>query len=594
MSGTHTLEPSAVTAAASEALIERIRGEVIGEGEAIHTPYGWRRLTYADYTASSRSLRAIEDAIRERVLPTYANVHTAGSHTGRRTTRLREQARETIRRAAGGDESTAVIFCGSGSTAAIDKLIGVLGLRLPSELERRHRLQRHVPAGDRPVVFVGPYEHHSNEIPWRESLADVVVVPPDPGGGGVDLAFLGRELARHADRPLRIGSFSAASNVTGVTTDVAAVTALLHEHGALSCWDFAAAAPHLPIAMVPRPGGAPGSGNVAKDAVFLSPHKLLGGPGTPGVLLVRRDLLRNATPTVPGGGTVSFVSPTSHRFVADVEEREEGGTPDIVGAVRAGLVFALRDRVGADVIAAREDRLARRMLAPFAATPGIEILGEKGGPRLAIVSVLVRDPRDPRDAASASRRRYLHHDFVVAVLSDLFGIQARGGCSCAGPYGHRLLDIDERHSAAFDAQVSAGWGALKPGWVRLSLSYVMSDAAVDYVCAAMRLVAERGHRLLEDYTVDLHTGAWRHVHEPPEPPGPFDADVLFPGTAPGSRRAILPEAALAGHLSEARHLLDARPEPGDDPAGVLPERAEALRWFPLPPDTEPANAAGRS
>lgn len=552
-------------------LLRRIRESVIGDDQVMWGPFGPRRVTYADYTASGRALGFLEDVIREEVLPRYANTHTESSGTGLQTTRLREDARAIVHEAVGGDDETCVIFCGSGTTGAVDKLIGILGLRLPSALDDRYRLSAHIPQAERPVVFVGPFEHHSNELPWRESIADVVVIPED-ADGHVDLAALESELVRHAERPLKIGSFSAASNVTGILSNTCAIADLLHRHGALSFWDFAAAAPYVRIEMRPTCREHP---LAQKDAVFLSPHKLVGGPGTPGVLAVRRELLANRVPDVVGGGTVAYVGPSEHRYLDDPVHREEGGTPAIVESIRAGLVFQLKQAVGVDVINAHEEDFWRRAVDRWARNPNLEILGNLEAERLSIVSFVVRRPSG----------RFLHHNFVVAVLNDLFGIQARGGCSCAGPYGHRLLGIDLARSHEFEQEIARGCEGIKPGWTRVSFNYFISETVFEYVVEAVDLVATHGWRLLPAYRFEPMTGLWRHRDGPVEPPFRLTALSYAGATGelvvPELPHDRAPETALAGYLEGARRILaDADAGPGAD--AWVSEDFEHLRWFELP------------
>ncbi len=547
---------------------------MIGRDEMASGPFGHRPVVYADYTASGRSLSFIEDYIRDVVLPLYANTHTESSGTGLQTSRFRDDARKIIADCVGATDDHAVLFCGSGSTGAIAKLVGVLGLRIPSNLEDRYHLSDHIPAEERPVVFIGPYEHHSNELPWRESIADVVTIDED-ADGHVDLKHLERELQRHKGRPKLIGSFSAASNVTGIMTDTDAVSTMLHQYGAIALWDFAAAAPYVEVDM-----GDKATSDGYLDAIFISPHKLIGGPGTPGLLVARRELFTNRVPDVPGGGTVSFVNPVEHGFLPEIEHREEGGTPDIVGSIRAGLIFQLKQAVGVDEIRTREERFVKEAVATWDEHPNIQILGSKHAERLSIVSFVVRD-----SAAPAEAKKYLHHNFVVAVLNDLFGIQSRGGCSCAGPYGHRLLGIDLDQSHEFEREITRGCEGIKPGWVRVNFNYFIDDETFNYVVDAVGLVADAGRALLPYYRFEPGSGLWRHRNGLTAAPLSLLDTTYGDGTMRFPRNpTILPEGGLAEFMDKARTILADLARADVDPIGV-PETTsdfEHLRWFPYP------------
>jgi selenocysteine lyase/cysteine desulfurase len=554
-----------------QSLIERIRNGIIGDDRAIEGPFGVRRVTYADYTASGRSIDFIEDFIRDEVMPLYANTHTETSITGLQTTRFREDARRAILEALNGGDDDVVIFCGSGATGAVNKLIDILNLRLPADLDDRYDLSSLIPKDERPVVFIGPYEHHSNELPWRETIADVVVIDEDHDGR-IDEAHLERELEAFAERPLKIGSFSAASNVTGIVSNTEAMTALLHRHDALAFWDFAAAAPYVRIEMNPSARGA--DPLVAKDAIFISPHKFVGGPGTPGVLIVKRRLVANRVPTVPGGGTVSYVSAEDHSYLSDPVVREEGGTPAIIESIRAGLVFKLKSAVGEDTIEELEQSFVTRAIESWSANPRIRILGNREATRLSIVSFLIEDDG-----------KYLHHNYVVALLNDLFGIQARGGCSCAGPYGHRLLGIDMDRSTRFREAINSGCEGIKPGWVRVNFNYFISETVFNYILDAVHLVAEGGWKLLPCYRFSVDSGLWRHRdHQLTRELGLDDLSFDSGRLEYNSRQLTEAEDALARYLDEARRIVaEIEAEFADEgDSATLPEGLERLRWFPLP------------
>ena len=355
------------------------------------------------------------------------------------------------------------------------------------------------------------------------------------------------------DRPLRIGCFSAASNVTGLRTDTARISQLLHQHDALACWDYAAAAPYVRISMQD------------KDAVFLSPHKFIGGPGTPGVLVMKRHLARHPVPSTPGGGTVAFVTPEDHDYLDNLERREEGGTPGIVEAIRAGLVFRLQQSVGTDRIAALEHEHLQTALTLWRKHPRMHVLGDHDGERLGIVSWQIR-----------AGDRQLHYGLVTVLLNDLFGIQARGGCSCAGPYGHTLLGLDHPLSRRLRAEVLRGNPVLRPGWVRMNFNYFIDRETLEYLIHAVLFIADHGERLQSLYRYDASSGTWRHRAAGNRPLTALD------DFSPGRRYETLPRChrPLSVFLAEAEEMLGGIPAKPDPDDGLqLDAHAEEVRWF---------------
>ncbi|WP_336055808.1 aminotransferase class V-fold PLP-dependent enzyme [Nitratireductor sp. CH_MIT9313-5] len=462
----------------------RLAAGLIGEGILIEGPVGPRPLIYADFVASGRALSQVEDFIRAEVLPFYANSHTEASWCGQYSTRLREEARQVIRNAVNACDASSVIFCGSGATTGVNKLVKLL------QVEERLR------DGQKVVIFTGPYEHHSNILPWRETGAEIVCID-EASTGGPDMNALARALSAHCDADLKIGAFSAASNVTGIIVDTDAVTRLLKSHGACAIWDYAGGAPYLPMDM--KPGT-----DHAKDAIVFSPHKFPGGPGATGVLVVRDAIAQTAKPTAPGGGSVTFVSPWDHDYSTCLATREEAGTPNVVGDVRAAMSLIVKQALGQDYIDRRDADLRSRALSAFRQNSALELLGNLDAPALPIFSFRVK----------AKDGGYVHHQLFTRMLSDYYGIQVRGGCACAGPYAHKLLDIDEQKSRQLHADIRAGREMEKPGWVRLNFSYLLSDARADEIIAAVNELSLEAERFARFYDFDPLTARFTHKAQP--------------------------------------------------------------------------------
>jgi len=561
-----------------------LRQQIVGVDSTFETPFGERLMVYCDYTASGRCLRFVESYLQslQRV---YANTHTEDDITGRSMSQLLHEAETAIKRSVNAGANGRIIACGTGATGAIDKLQQIIGVALApatrSNLEqaldcpgsgadaasfRQHLRER------QPVVFVGPYEHHSNELSWRQSLATSIEVRLD-STGNIDLAHLEQLLQapEYQDR-LRIGSFSAASNVTGIRSNVREITELLHRYGAIACFDYAACAPYVRIDMNPETAGG---GDASIDAIFMSPHKFLGGPGSSGVLIFNERIYhRDLPPSVSAGGTVDYVGPDDQDFIVDIEEREKAGTPGVLQTLKAALVFLVKDAVGTETIEKREREHTRRALESWGQNENIGILGNPDpDQRVGIISFNVRD----------SRGNYLHHKFVTALLNDLFGIQSRAGCSCAGPYGHRLLNIDEETSRRYRRVVQDGYCGMKPGWCRVGLHWVMDDLETGYIIDAVHFVAKHGRRFLDLYDFDLCTGTWSHKQDTGTLPE-FSLESAVRGDTgePATLSEALRKQLYNHYLTEAGRWVKRLEAAPADSLRMLDGELGELQFFALP------------
>lgn len=478
-----------------------IHENVVGQNTMFSGPFGPRPIVYCDYIASGRSLKFIENFIGSQVLPHYGNTHTTTSVTSLQTTLFRHEARDIIRNAVHAGEHDAVIFTGSGSTGAIHKLLNGLNMK------------------DRgaATVFASVQEHHSNLLPWKEAGAQVVLIKETPDGS-VDLEDLETKLDKTAAQSdLLIGCFCACSNITGQLNDDLAITALLHSYGALAFWDYATAAPYVHLDMNPKVG----EGLCAKDAMYFSMHKFVGGVQTPGVLIAKKALFEsNPVPcNGGGGGSVFFVTENDHKYLKEAELREEAGTPAIVESIRAGMVMQLKMAVGTDFIMAREEQLMKRARDKLDKVSQLVLLGSQKNKSLPVLSFMVKAPHQVGG--------YLHHNFVCALLNDLFGVQARGGCACAGPYAQNLMGMSQSLAKEYEsllleddrldrAHLRRGhseysqYEVLRPGFARLNLPWFAPDQEVEFVLDALEFVATHGWKLMPQYIFNNETGEWRH------------------------------------------------------------------------------------
>lgn len=468
-----------------ESWFEPFRNNTVGVDTTFMSPYGEKRIVYADWIASGRLYRPIEHRLSDIMGPWVGNTHTETSITGTSMTLAYHEARAIIKRHVNAGPGDVIIASGSGMTSVINKMLRILGLRVPEKVQDC----LDVPVERRPVVFLTHMEHHSNQTTWLESLVDVVVLDPDHDGRCAT-EHLRREIVKYPDRPL-IGSFTSCSNVTGVRTPYHELARIMHEHGGLAFVDFAANAPYEPMDMHPE------DPMESLDAIFFSPHKFLGGPGSPGIVVFDARLDSNRVPDHPGGGTVNWTNPWGeHSFIFDIEDREDGGTPPFLQTMKAALAIRLKEAMDPEKMMAREHELLEIAFPRMRAIPGLHLLADGLEDRLGVLSFYVEN---------------VHYNLIVKLLNDRFGVQVRGGCSCAGTYGHFLLHVDKNMSHSITDRIDQGDLSLKPGWVRLSLHPTMTNAELEHILVAIEEVVRNADEWSEDYRYDSTTNEFSHV-----------------------------------------------------------------------------------
>jgi selenocysteine lyase/cysteine desulfurase len=471
-----------------EKYFQEFREHIIGIHTDFETPDGKKPLIYADWIASGRLYAPIETILRDQIGPRIGNTHSESSYTGKLMTHAYHEAHAIIKNHVNASSEDVIITADSGMTGVLCKFQRILGLKLPE----KYGTQLDIPEEERPMVFVTHMEHHSNQTSWLETIADVVVIEATE-----DLLVepdnLIKALEKYKHRKIKIGSFTACSNVTGIVTPYHRLAEIMHNYGGYCFVDFAASAPYVNIDMHPEDG----AGHL--DAIFFSPHKFLGGPGSSGVLIFDKALYKNRIPDHPGGGTVAWTNPWGeHSYFNDIEVREDGGTPGFLQAIRAALAVRLKEKMSVEKIKAREDELITICFNEFGKIPQLHLLAHEVRHRLGVFSFYVEN---------------MHHNLMVKLLNDRFGIQVRGGCSCAGTYGHLLLHVSRKQSKKITNLIDKGDLSKKPGWVRLSLHPTMSNDELYYIIDAIGKVINNAKIWALDYDYSASTNEFYHPSE---------------------------------------------------------------------------------
>jgi len=468
-----------------EAYFQPFRENIIGYDETFPTPYGEKKMIYADWTASGRLYGPIEAKISQQMGRFVANTHTETTVTGTAMTLAYNRAKNIIKKHVGADGDDVLIMAGSGMTGAVNKFQRILGLKICEKLQK----YTNVPDSERPVVFVTHKEHHSNHTSWLETIAHVERIEPTKDGF-VDLDYLEILLDKYKDRRVKIAAVTSCSNVTGLQTPYHQIAKIMHQHNGWCFVDFACSGPYIDINMHPK------DEQEKLDAIYFSPHKFLGGPGTSGVLIFDKQLYSNKIPDHPGGGTVAWTNPWGdHQYFDDIEAREDGGTPPFLQTIKTALCVQLKEKMGVENILEREHELLQRIFAVLKPITNLHILAEQHEDRLGVISFYIED---------------LHYNLGVKLLNDHFGVQTRGGCACAGTYGHYLLDIDLQTSKSITDVINTGDLSVKPGWIRLSIHPTMTNEEVDYTLAAIQHIAANHVEMFKDYEYCSRHNEFKH------------------------------------------------------------------------------------
>lgn len=475
-----------------EKYFEHFRQQTIGNDLEFKTPFGSQKMIYADWIASGRLYAPIEEKIQKSFGPWVANTHTETSESGTLTTKAYQHAQQIIKKHVNANSDDVLITTGNGMTGVINKFQRILGFKQYGAKDNPFNKFEYLSDEKRPVVFITHMEHHSNQTSWEETIADVVVLQPDENML-VDENELIKKLEEYKHREIKIGSFTACSNVTGVRTNHHQLARIMHEHNGLCFIDFAASAPYDIIDMHPE------DELESLDAIFFSPHKFLGGPGSSGVLIFNKELYTNSIPDNPGGGTVEWTNPWGdYKYIDNIEIREDGGTPGFLQAIRIALAIQLKEKMGVENIHKREDQLLERVFKGLKKIPKLHILSENVKDRLGVVSFYIED---------------VHFNLIVKILNDRFGVQVRGGCACAGTYGHFLLGVTPEQSKEISDKINSGDLSEKPGWVRLSLHPTMTNAELDTVILGLTQLVENLDEWSKDYEYNAKSNEFKHYSE---------------------------------------------------------------------------------